>query len=135
VTGLDEAASQVRVCSRPSTVTATVEERFAEFAELLGERNVVALGSGRRGFGSDALTVKGRIFAMVSHGRLVLKLPHDRVSALIERGDGLLFDAGKGKPMREWVVLTAKRSEQWLSLAEEACVFVGGSRSPREPRS
>jgi hypothetical protein len=114
-------------------MSATVEERFAEIARRMADREGVALGSGRRGFGSDALTVNGRIFAMVTRGQLVLKLPPGRVSALIERGDGLPFDAGKGKPMKGWVALTSQSSRRWIALAGEACDFVG--RAPREGRS
>jgi hypothetical protein len=106
----------------------SVEDRFARIAKGLSDREGVAVGSTRRGFGSDALTVDGRIFAMVSQGRLVLKLPRDRVAALITSGDGLPFDAGKGRPMKEWIVLTDRSSRRWPSLAGEACTFVGGNR-------
>jgi len=107
-----------------------VEKRFASIAARLGEREGVSLGSGKRGFGSDALTVHGRIFAMVTRGQIVVKLPRDRVSELIERGDGLPFDAGKGRPMKEWVVLSESSRRRWQSLAGEACDFVShGSRS------
>jgi TfoX/Sxy family transcriptional regulator of competence genes len=37
----------------------------------------------RRGFGSDALKVNGKIFAALSYGRLLLKLPRERVDALV----------------------------------------------------
>jgi TfoX/Sxy family transcriptional regulator of competence genes len=37
----------------------------------------------RRGFGSDALKVNGKIFAALSNGRLLLKLPRERVDALV----------------------------------------------------
>ena len=60
---------------------------------------------------------------MVTRGQLVLKLPADRVSALIEAGDGLSFDGGKARPMKEWVVLTPTSSRDWLTLAEEAYSF------------
>ena len=60
----------------------TVAKRFAEIAERLAGEKGVALGSGKRGFGSDALTVDGHIFAMASGDRMVLKLPRDRVAAL-----------------------------------------------------
>ena len=103
----------------------SVEDRFTAIAAALAERPGVALGSGKRGFGSDALTVDGRIFAMVTKGRLVLKLPQDRVTTLIEHGDGQAFDAGKGTPMKGWVVLTPKSSRRWRSLAVEALEFVG----------
>ncbi len=84
------------------------------------------LGGGKRGFGSDALQVNGRIFAMLSRGGLVLKLPRQRVARLIAQGEGAPFDAGKGRPMKEWVVLGEAAYERALSLAEEARTFVSG---------
>ncbi|MGI8609856.1 MAG: hypothetical protein ACR2MY_11610 [Candidatus Dormibacteria bacterium] len=101
-------------------------ERFDAIVEaLLDAAGGVTLGGGRRGFGSDALQVDGRIFAMVSRGRLVLKLPASRVAVLIEQGIGLPFDAGKGRPMKEWIVLDAVDRD--LLLGEEARDFVRGA--------
>jgi TfoX/Sxy family transcriptional regulator of competence genes len=101
-----------------------VEERFSTLAATLRNRGGVGLGSGKRGFGSDALQVDGRIFAMVTRSRIVLKLPAARVRELIESGDGSPFDAGKGRPMREWVALEEGANERLLPLAEEALAFV-----------
>lgn len=80
-------------------------------------------GSGR-GFGSDALKVNGSIFAMVSNGHLVVKLPRERVAELIANGTGSPFDAGKGRPMKEWLTVTSDDDQIWLNLAEEALEFV-----------
>jgi hypothetical protein len=49
------------------------------------------------------LQVNGRIVAMVIRGRFVVKLPRACVDTLIARGTGLPFDAGQGRPMKEWV--------------------------------
>jgi hypothetical protein len=54
----------------------------------------------------------------------VLKLPGARVAELIAGGDGQPFDAGKGRPMKEWVVLDERTARRWLSLAREALRFV-----------
>jgi hypothetical protein len=43
---------------------------------------------------------------MLVQGRLVLKLPRERVEALVAGGDGEPFLDGRGRPMREWVALT-----------------------------
>ena len=112
--------------------TQATEARFAALVEALMGRDGVTLGSGRRGFGSGALQVKGSIFATVSHGRRVVKLPQERVAALLASGDGLAFDAGKGRPMQEWVALAERAEGQWLTLAQEARTFVAG-RTPLEP--
>lgn len=104
----------------------SVEERFGEIAAALAGRDGVTLGSGRRGFGSGALQVDGRIFAMVTRGELVFKLPAPRVAELIDRGAGSPFDAGKGRPMREWVALRPEFGANWLDLAREAMRFVAG---------
>ena len=106
----------------------TLDARFAELADALVGRDGVALGPGRRGFGSGALQVDGRIFAMVSRDRLVVKLPRERVAALLASGDGVAFDAGKGRPMKEWVALEERAADRWLELAREAREFVAGSR-------
>jgi hypothetical protein len=103
------------------------DERFGDVVEALGGEPGVSLGTGRRGFGSESLTVGGKIFAMAVQERLVLKLPRDTVTALIDRGDGHPFDAGKGRPMKEWVALDEHcDAETVLALARDAYRFVGG---------
>jgi hypothetical protein len=76
-------------------------------------------------FGASALKVRGKIFAMVSQGSLVVKLPSPRVQELIAAGVGAPFDAGKGRPMKEWVRIDPKRGRRWAQLAQEARTFVG----------
>jgi len=83
-----------------------------------------------RGFGSDALQVNGSIFAMRTRDRLVVKLPRDRVAALIASGVGSPFAAGKAHPMREWLTVEAADADTWLALAREARAFVA-SLPPR----
>jgi hypothetical protein len=70
----------------------TAEEGFAAIVDALGDEPGVIkseppAASARR-FGSSALRVRGRIFAMLSGGRLVIKLPARRVAELIGSGDG-----------------------------------------------
>ena len=71
-------------------------------------------------FGSSALKANGRIFAMLSHGRLVVKLPRDRVDQLVVAGDGVRFDANKGTPMKEWLSVDPTSPVPWEELAREA---------------
>jgi hypothetical protein len=92
----------------------------AEYASVTG----VKVPDGGRGFGSEAIKINNKIFAMLSGGRLVVKLPRARVTELIETGRGQPFDAGKGTPMKEWVALTGDESE-CRALVVEAQAFVG----------
>lgn len=85
------------------------------------------------GFGSAALKVGGKIFAMQVSGQLVVKLPRARVEALIADGDGGPFSTGGARVMKEWVVVTADEAA-WLALAREAKQFVGGGTRPRTKR-
>lgn len=93
------------------------------------------------GFGGTAgLRVGGRIFMMLMDAGLVLKLPAARCTELVAAGRGTPFTAGKGRPMREWVVLASGADHpaedawepDWDALVEEAYEFVGhgGVRSP-----
>lgn len=105
------------------------EERFNALVDEFRARPGVSVPGepGRRGFGSSALKVNGSIFAMLSGGRLIVKLPHDRVDTLIGSGAGTPFDAGKGRAMKEWLAVTADDEESWLALAREALDFVGSA--------
>jgi hypothetical protein len=64
---------------------------------------------------------------MLVNDRLVVKLPAARVAQLISDGDGVPFDAGKGKPMKEWVGLTVD-DDACRELVAEAMAFVGKRR-------
>lgn len=103
------------------------DARYAALvARFAGEVGVTHTDSGSRSFGAGALKANGKIFAMLVNGALVLKLPKQRVDGLVASARGTRFDANKGKPMKEWIVLAASHSDaEWLELAREAKAFVG----------
>jgi hypothetical protein len=102
----------------------TPEERFAELVDELVELPGVTPPGAGRGFGSSALRIRGRIFAMLAHDRLVVKLPAARVDELVAAGDGVRFDGNKGVPMKEWFSVDPDGQLSWRQLAHEALVFV-----------
>jgi hypothetical protein len=105
----------------------TPEARYADLVRKLSGLSGVTNASDSKGFGSSGqLKVGGRIFAMLVRDHLVLKLSRQRVDELVADGDGMRFDAGKGKPMREWFVLSTASKKRWLPLAKEALEFVRG---------
>ncbi len=106
------------------------DELFATIIDELGDDPaVVAPGDEpATGFGSGALKVNGKIFAMVasSNGRLVLKLPRARVAELVAAGTGDPFNAGKRWPLKEWVTVLDDDPTRCVALAREALAFVRG---------
>jgi hypothetical protein len=87
-------------------------------------RQVTPPGTGK-GFGSGALKVNGKIFAMVSSkGEFVVKLSEERVNELVATGKGARFDPGRGRAMKEWLVVTGGHT-LWIPLAKEAQKLLG----------
>ena len=78
----------------------------------------------KRAFGATSLKTNGKIFAMLVHDRLVVKLPAARVEALIEEGSGRRFDPGHGRIQREWLDVESDAYETWVALATESEAFV-----------
>lgn len=108
--------------------TVTPEERYAALVDaFLDETD--ASQSYKKGFGSSAMRIGGKIFAMLSGGRLVVKLPKQRVDALIASGEGERFDPRKdGRLMKEWLTLAPASEMDWQSIAREAMEFVASKR-------
>lgn len=76
-----------------------------------------------RKFGSNGLKVDGKLFALFTQGTLVVKLPKDRVLALVASGVGKPFNPGHGRLMKEWLTVTSAKAS-WVGLAKEAYRFV-----------
>ncbi len=114
--------------------TDTPEARYARIVETLAESLGVTLGSPtKKGFGSGTLQADGKIFAMLDRrGNFVVKLPKERVAALIASSDGAPYDGGKGLPMHEWLIVRSESEAQWLSLAKDALAFVGSGGAGRK---
>jgi hypothetical protein len=100
--------------------TANGEQRFEElFAEFDGMPGL------RRGkaFGLPVIKIEGKIAVAYHEGQLVLKLPPERIAALIEEERGTPFSA-YGKTMGGWIALAPVADGDWLALTEEAIAFV-----------
>jgi len=116
----------------------TPDERYAALVDALLGSTDVTLGAagktgfgaaGKTGFGAAALRVHGKIFAMLVTDTLVVKLPRQRVDALIAAGEGERFaPRHDGRLMKEWVVVSPTSEGDWLPLAREALAFVAAQR-------
>ena len=75
-------------------------------------------------FGFDCLRIAGKVFAKVTKGRLVVKLPAARIAALMRAGQLEPYEGARGE-MKEWAVVTADERIA-IALSEEARAFVSG---------
>ena len=97
---------------------------FAEIAKSFAGDAEVSFGEGK-GFGANALKVRGKIFAFISSKLfLVVKLPRSRVRQMSQAGLGNLFDSGHGRKMKEWLEYSGTDAA-WSDLIYEARSFVG----------
>jgi len=102
--------------------TRGVEQRYERLTRSFVRRPGVTRGG--TGFGSGSLKVEGRMFATLSkRGEFVVRLPRARVDALVKTGDGVPFDPGHGRLMKEWLAVRPDSLIAWESLAEEALKF------------
>lgn len=84
-----------------------------------------------KGFGHDAYTINGKIFAIVDDGFMIIKLPAPRIGELIAEHEGVMkpFEPKMGVVWREWVTITPEAGQYTLyhHLLDEAIQFVAGT--------
>ena len=98
-----------------------IDPTFAAIVRAFSRDRRVSYGG--QGFGSRALRLDGKIFAMLNFkGQFVVKLPRERVAELIRLGKGHYFDTGRERVMKEWLAVHADAAS-WLGLAKEAHRF------------
>jgi hypothetical protein len=73
------------------------------------------------------LRVDGNFFATCDHrtGDLIVKLPHHRVTQLIDGGDAQPF-APAGRTFREWATIPDRDEDAWRALLAEARAYAVG---------
>jgi len=107
--------------AKPARSTPDAETTpFAPIVKAFSKTKGVERG-GR--FGSMSLKSSGKTFAMLVKGKFVIKLPKERVAALVAAGGAEYFDPGHGRLMKEWVAFT-RHQDRWIALAREAYAYV-----------
>lgn len=77
-----------------------------------------------RMFGSTALKVGGKVFAVLYKGRLVLKLSEEEVATIVRAKEGVLFDPGHGRTSPTWVSLDPATIKKWPTWTDRAKAYV-----------
>jgi hypothetical protein len=104
-------------------MAASDEDVFWELIdELRGEDHRIEEGTI---MGGRCARVSGEFLALVDFkgSGLVVKLPRERVEALIDAGTGQTF-APAGKVFKEWVSVPRRDRRRWRSLLREGIEFV-----------
>ncbi len=85
---------------------------------------------------SPGLKTAGKFYGFASADDLVVKLPSSRVDELIDSGRGSPCSPRPGRPMKEWVRITAPDEKSCLSYLLEARSFVSAvcQVQPKDPR-
>jgi len=71
----------------------------------------------------ESLKTSKKMFVMFSKGKYVVKLPKERVEELNSSEEGLPYDPGNGRIMKEWVIIPLEHSDKWIDYALEAKHF------------
>ena len=72
------------------------------------------------GRGVQGIKLGGKLFVMFMKGDLLVKLPEHRVKEIINIGDGVPYDPGTGKIMKNRVLIPASNKNTWIKYSMEA---------------
>ncbi len=112
------------------------DPRFAKVLEAFANEPkyapvLAAYASGKaqggRKFGSNGLKVNGKLFALFTRGKLVVKLSKVRADGLVASRAGEYLDPGHGRKMKQWVEI-GSTAVSWVELAKEAHDFVKAAK-------
>ena len=93
------------------------EDIFASIARNYAGRPDIQLGTG---FGDGpALRASGELFAALSDGALVVRLPPPRCAMLVDAGEGRLMTED-GQTLEDWFVVDSDDAAEWLAFVTEA---------------
>jgi hypothetical protein len=113
------------------TIQPSSEAAYDEIVRILSADPEVTttIDPTKKRFGSSGeLKYAGKMFAFHAKGRLIVKLPKPSVDALISAGKGEPCVMGRGRAMKEWVVIGSTLQSEWLSFASESKSFVSGNK-------
>jgi TfoX/Sxy family transcriptional regulator of competence genes len=103
------------------------ETQFLQLVDSMRQETDVTYGvdtmSSTRAFGSTALKIHDKIFAMLVKDRFVVKLSRQRIDRLIEAEEGERLQMSAGRAMKEWFMVSPESDVDWQTLAQEALAF------------
>lgn len=97
------------------------EDVYSEIKEHFMNDKDVVVNSGK---GAQGIKSNNKMFIMFYKGDLLIKLSPEKVLELIGSGEGLAFDPGTGKVMKDRVLIPHSRYDKWITLCEESKAYI-----------
>src|SRR5947209_6527099 len=102
---------------------------FDKLVRTLSKEDSVTAG---QMFGKACLKVGGKAFIAQHHETVVFKLNGESHGKAMGLSGAVLWDpSGKGRSMKEWVVLSPDHGNHFLALAKAALKYVGATGPAR----
>ena len=96
-----------------------------EYDKLVNKLTTAASAEPGQMFGKACLKINGKAFVALHKETVVFKLTGDAHAKAIALADAALWDpSGKGRPMKEWVALSATHGKKFPTLAQAALEYV-----------
>jgi hypothetical protein len=76
------------------------------------------------GSGAQGMKIGKKMFAFFTKGHIMLKLSQERVTELIDSGEGLSYDPGTGKTMKNMVIIPVSNKKSWIKYCEESLNYM-----------
>ncbi|MFZ6676682.1 hypothetical protein [Undibacterium sp. Tian12W] len=97
----------------------------SEYDKLANNLTTAASAEPGQMFGKVCLKINGKAFVALHKETVVFKLTGDGHAKAIALADAVLWDpSGKGRPMKEWVALSATHGKKFPTLAQAALEYV-----------
>lgn len=97
-----------------------MNDEYSDVKKFYLNSNEVTVNSGK---GAQGLKIGKKMFIMFYKGNLLVTLPPERVIELVNSGDGLPFDPGTGKVMKDRILIPPKHKNLWIGICEESRVY------------
>jgi hypothetical protein len=103
-------------------------EPRAEYEAVVSEMVATSPSNSGKMFGMPCLkNTNGKAYAGLFEDSMVFKLGGpSHAEALTLTGTRLFDPSGRGRPMKEWVVVPVEHASRWLEFARKACAYVDG---------
>ena len=103
----------------------SAQEKADLFWDLAGPMITKGQADKSTMMGFRCLRTQGKFFASIERetNNLIVKVPADRVTALVDSGEGKNF-APNGRVFREWMLFDQADEAKWSAYLDEALAFV-----------